>query len=85
MSLLVHAFDSASTSDFALVFAISTRASRLARRIRGSVVVHNFACHAEDPGSIPGRGVFFFSGPINARAVHVKWSNAGLNRGPCGY
>ena len=25
-------------------------------RIRGSIVVSTSACHAEDPGSIPGRG-----------------------------
>ena len=27
-------------------------------RIRGSIVVSISACHAEDPGSIPGRGVY---------------------------
>ena len=27
-------------------------------QIRGSIVVSISACHAEDPGSIPGRGVF---------------------------
>ena len=27
-------------------------------RFRGSIVVSISACHAEDPGSIPGRGVF---------------------------
>ena len=26
---------------------------------RGSIVVSTSACHAEDPGSIPGRGVLF--------------------------
>ena len=26
-------------------------------KIRGSIVVSISACHAEDPGSIPGRGV----------------------------
>ena len=26
-------------------------------QIRGSIVVSISACHAEDPGSIPGRGV----------------------------
>ena len=26
-------------------------------QIRGSIVVSIFACHAEDPGSLPGRGV----------------------------
>ena len=29
-------------------------------QIRGSIVVSISACHAEDPGSIPGRGVFAF-------------------------
>ena len=27
--------------------------------VLGSIVVSISACHAEDPGSIPGRGVFF--------------------------
>ena len=30
------------------------------QQIRGSIVVSISACHAEDPGSIPGRGVFGF-------------------------
>ena len=30
-------------------------------RILDSIVVSISACHADDPGSIPGRGVFFFS------------------------
>ena len=28
--------------------------------VLGSIVVSISACHAEDPGSIPGRGVHFF-------------------------
>ena len=28
-------------------------------QIRDSIVVSISACHAEDPGSIPGRGIFF--------------------------
>ena len=28
------------------------------QQIRGSIVVSISACHAEDPGSIPGRGAF---------------------------
>ena len=28
------------------------------KQIRGSIVVSISACHAEDPGSIPGRGVY---------------------------
>ena len=31
-----------------------------ARQSRGSIVVSIPACHAGDPGSIPGNGVFFF-------------------------
>ena len=31
-------------------------------RIRGSIVVSISACHAEDPGSIPGRGVLIAVG-----------------------
>ena len=27
-------------------------------QVRGNIVVSISACHAEDPGSIPGRGVF---------------------------
>ena len=30
--------------------------------LRGSIVVSISACHAEDPGSIPGRGVFLQHG-----------------------
>jgi hypothetical protein len=30
------------------------------QHIRGSIVVSISACHAEDPGSIPGRGVLRF-------------------------
>ena len=30
-------------------------------QIRGSIVVSISACHAEDPGSIPGRGVLKFA------------------------
>ena len=32
----------------------------LRQSILGSIVVSISACHAEDPGSIPGRGVHFF-------------------------
>ena len=31
----------------------------LISQIRGSIVVNISACHAEDPDSIPGRGVLF--------------------------
>ena len=34
-------------------------------RIRDSIVVSIPACHAGDPGSIPGRGAFFFFGTFN--------------------
>ena len=32
-----------------------------ARQVLGSIVVSISACHAEDPGSIPGRGVLFLN------------------------
>ena len=38
-------------------------------RIRGSIVVSISACHAEDPGSIPGRGV-------DSSAWQLAWSRA---------
>ena len=40
-------------------------------QIRESIVVSISACHAEDPGSIPGRGVslFFFSDLVFSRLV----------------
>ena len=37
---------------------------RSREQVRGSIVVSISACHAEDPGSIPGRGVLL------ARNVH---------------
>ena len=33
------------------------------RHVLGSIVVSISACHVEDPGSIPGRGDFFFLSP----------------------
>ena len=38
--------------------ALHWRAKPVSHQIRGSIVVSISACHAEDPGSIPGRGVF---------------------------
>ena len=35
-------------------------------QFRDSIVVSISACHADDPGSIPGRGVFRFVGPRNS-------------------
>ena len=32
----------------------------VAKHIRGSIVVSISACHAEDPGSIPGRGAMVY-------------------------
>ena len=40
-------------------------------QIRGSIVVSISACHAEDPGSIPGRGVVKFNENYYER-FHVK-------------
>jgi hypothetical protein len=36
---------------------LGTRASSRLQQVRDSIVVSISACHAEDPGSIPGRGV----------------------------
>ena len=55
---------------FLLHFAIF-----LLGRILGSIVVSISACHAEDPGSIPGRGALFLP-------VEINWWNARL--GACG-
>ena len=41
-------------------------------RVRGSVVVSISACHAEDPGSIPGRGI----------STHIVWRIAWAPRWP---
>ena len=51
--------------------------------IRGSIVVSIPACHAGDPGSIPGLGAFVFmdvlvvprvSDPVDTH--HTSWQNA---------
>jgi hypothetical protein len=34
-------------------------------QIRGAIVVSIFACHTEDPGSIPGRGGILELGPVD--------------------
>ena len=44
-------------------------------QIRGSIVVSISACHADDPGSIPGRGVF----QANARAAIMKLLSDAIN------
>ena len=44
-------------------------------QIRGSIVVSISACHADDPGSIPGRGVF----QVNARAAIMKLLSKAIN------
>ena len=41
--------------------------ARLYQEILGSIVVSMSACHADDPGSIPGRGVRFFFFPY----IHI--------------
>ena len=37
-------------------------------KIRDSIVVSISACHADDPGSIPGRGVFVGESPTGSAA-----------------
>ena len=61
--ILVHpglAFISLSNSMLPRVrYLISARLLRL--DVRDSIVVSISACHADDPGSIPGRGVVFLT------------------------
>ena len=45
--------------------------SQLTTQIRYSIVVSISACHAEDLGSIPGRGVFFGSWLLDERKKQV--------------
>ena len=66
------------------------------RGIRDSIEVSISACHAEDPGSIPGRGKFHVRGslsklkgqlPLHAVVIDslAEWSKApGLGPGPKG-
>ena len=41
-------------------------------QIRGSIVVSISACHAEDPGSIPGRGVVSI---LHALVLEAIWEH----------
>ena len=50
-------------------------------QIRGSIVVSISACHADDPGSIPGRGVLYFA---EKKLCAKKRPLLGLNQRPCG-
>ena len=48
--------------------------------VRGSIVVSISACHADDPGSIPGRGVFCAASPdcnvpAMARKKNTSWQD----------
>jgi hypothetical protein len=43
-------------------------------QIRGNIVVSISACHTEDPGSIPGRGVFH-AGHVACKALHAEQGN----------
>ena len=45
------------TKMFRLKLHVSNLVFKLKFILRGSIVVSISACHAEDPGSIPGRGV----------------------------
>ena len=42
-------------------------------RIRGSIVVSISACHAEDPGSIPGRGVLQCTYCLEVMNSQLSW------------
>ena len=47
---------------------------QLSFQIRGSIVVSISACHAEDPGSIPGRGEKLCCVNVSAAIVQVMAS-----------
>jgi hypothetical protein len=54
---------------------VSTRTSDLPNafmKFRGSIVVSIPACHAGDPGSIPGLGVIFLIRSVLERALTKK-------------
>ena len=52
-----HACQPSSTGTPVILMQLTINYKELFR-IRGSIVVSISACHAEDPGSIPGRGVY---------------------------
>ena len=54
----IGSFSLRQQSSFALLKGARQKPFR--RDILGSIVVSISACHVEDPGSIPGRGAFFF-------------------------
>ena len=54
-------------SKFALQKGVHTE------RFRGSIVVSIPACHAGNPGSIPGLGVFFGQAKTHKRAEEKMW------------
>ena len=47
--------------------------------VRGSIVVSISACHAEDPGSIPGGGVLHIPAAENLRSEVDCNSSSSLN------
>ena len=51
-----------------------------ASRIRDSIVVSISACHAEDPGSIPGRGIYFFFVRHRIQAWRLSTNSANFTR-----
>ena len=53
-----HACQPSSTGTPVILMPVTISCNELFR-IRGSIVVSISACHAEDPGSIPGRSVGF--------------------------
>ena len=50
-------------------FQIGDGCRRSALQIRGRIVVSISACHAEDPGSIPGRGVLLWATLLSTAAA----------------
>ena len=60
--------------------AMGTAVAWHSNQVRGSIVVSISACHAEDPGSIPGRGVgleLITSGSVAYRGTSLAVSASG--------
>ena len=62
-----HACQPSSTGTPVILMPVTINCKELFR-IRGSIVVSISACHAEDPGSIPGGGVFQLFGVAGRRS-----------------
>jgi hypothetical protein len=57
--------------------SMAEMAKSRAAQIRGSIVVSISACHAEDPGSIPGRGVCRGAAVVGVQCVAFEGGSNG--------